>query len=228
MDEQVDGLAAVVGALEEAERVAAEHAHGTDREHAAVGGGDGEELFVLLPRLQTRDLEEASAGSDGEDDLGRKEGTRRPVGELQRTDGALAHDDAGACEVEVDLVRGAAEEERDAEKGEDGRHDRRDESLLPPEGERRDPENEGDADDHPAGDLDDFGDDRRPGADATRPHPGILPQLLPPRRLTRRELRRVLGGIVGRAGGAGRVRRFGDCLRRHGHQADARARGASI
>jgi hypothetical protein len=113
---------------------------------------------VLLVGREARHLEDAAPGADGKDDLGGQQRSRRAVGEHEPTDGALAHDDASAREVEPDLVRRAAEEE--AEADDQGHRDDGgdDEELAPAVGEGQPPDEHGGGDQHPPERLHDVAD----------------------------------------------------------------------
>ena len=116
MHEEVDGVVAAVCALEQAERVAADDAHRPDLHDAALLRGDGEELLRLLAGREALDAELAAARADRQHDARGQDRARAAVRERQRADRALAHDDAGAGEVERHVVGGAADQEQGAQR----------------------------------------------------------------------------------------------------------------
>jgi hypothetical protein len=132
----------------------------------------------VLSSGEARHLEDAAPGADGKDDLGGQQRSRRAVGEHEPTDGALAHDDASAREVEPDLVRRAAEEE--AEADDQGHRDDGgdDEELAPAVGEGQPPDEHGGGDQHPPQWLHDVADRPQHADDAAAHRLDALPPAL--------------------------------------------------
>ena len=209
VDEELLDLRELDGAPQDAERVAADGACGTDRDDAAAVGRDDEQLLVLGAGAHRRHDEPGRRHADRQLDEQRQ----------QRCPGEVAHDDAAGrrvadgdpprVDLAVDVDVDAADGQGEAGEHEDAARGRDDEQLDPAEPDADVPAQHAQREDRPAqrGHPAHAGRDRAPdpaGALGQRA-PGLPDPPAPPDLAAGSLTTRPAGGrgVGGRAGGGG-------------------------